>query len=198
MTEPSDLPDAELAKSAAQSNARAFEQLMARHKAWVFRFCRRYTGDTEAALDLTQETFVSAWRAIGRFDEARIFTTWLRSIALNKCRDRSRREHVRRFITGFAQGTNDEALQQTDPSAGPEEGLLDRERLRLLDTAIAALPTHLKEALLLTTLDELSHAEAARLLGVSAKTIETRVYRARRKLAIDLAMSDTEADSASP
>ena len=163
---------------------------MERHKPWVFRFCRRYTGDPEAALDLTQETFVSAWQAIDRFDGGRSFTTWLRSIALNKCRDRVRRNHVRRFISVFTQGSGDEALSQPDPSADPEEVLLHRERLRQLDRAIAELPQQLKEPLILTVFDELSQAEAGRLLGVSPKTIETRVYRARRRLAERLTESN--------
>ena len=84
-------PDDQLAASAVAGDERAFARLIARHKDGLYRFIRRYTGDPDEAYDLLQETFAAAWMALKRYDAARSFPTWLRSIALNKCRDWSRR-----------------------------------------------------------------------------------------------------------
>jgi len=69
---------------------------MARHKGWLYQFIRRYVADRDDAYDVLQESFVSAWGALGRFDPERPLEAWLRRIALNKCRDRARRSAVRR------------------------------------------------------------------------------------------------------
>jgi RNA polymerase sigma-70 factor (ECF subfamily) len=63
---------------------------MRRHKGWLYQFIRRYVADRDDAYDVLQESFVSAWSALSRFDPERPFEAWLRRIALNKCRDRAR------------------------------------------------------------------------------------------------------------
>ena len=155
----------------------AFSQLMERHKAPLYRFIRRYVGDADEAFDLVQETFVSIWIALGAFDSKRSFAVWIRRIALNKCRDWSRRRQVRRFFFGAA------PLETADstPTAPNDEGP-DQARLAALDAAIALLPAALKEPLLLTAFDGLSQIEAATVLNISAKAVETRIYRAKQKL----------------
>ena len=181
MTSP-EASDAELAGRAAGGDHRAFDLLMRRHKVGVHAFARRYVGDADAAYEVVQDTFVSAWRALKRYDRARPFHVWLRAIALNKCRDRGRRASVRRLIFSD-RGEAPEGLLQADPGPGAEASLIDRQRLATLERAIAALPAQLKEPLILTVFDGLSHAEAGALLGINAKAVETRVYRARRRLA---------------
>lgn len=160
----------------------AFTQLMQRHKAPLYRFIRRYVGDADEAFDLVQETFVSAWSALDSFDQKRPFPVWLRRIALNKCRDWSRRRQVRHFFFGAA------PLEAADklPISTAEDND-QQEELRALDQAIAALPTALKEPLLLTVFEDMSQAEAAALLGISIKAVETRIYRAKQRLRDSLA-----------
>jgi RNA polymerase sigma-70 factor (ECF subfamily) len=169
-------PDEVLAPRAAEGDARAFALLMTRHKEGLYRFARRYVGNTDDAYDIVQQSFVAAWRALGRYDPARRFDTWLRAIALNKCRDHARRAAVRRLLM-FSQ----EAA--ADPARDAEALFIADQQLAALDSAIAKLPRALKEPLLLTSFEGLSQAEAGRALGISAKAIEMRVYRARRALA---------------
>lgn len=175
--------DAELAQRALAGEAAAFGQLMRRHKADVFRFARRYTGDPDAALEVVQESFVAAWRALARYDGARPFGAWLRTIALNKCRDRARQTFLRRAVFGLVDVDGPEARGRPDGGRDPEAELLGRERLAAVDRALAALPAGLKEPLLLTAFEELSQQEAGRILGLTAKAVEIRVYRAKRRLA---------------
>jgi RNA polymerase sigma factor CnrH len=175
--------DADLVVRACDGDDQAFGALMRRHKGPLYGFVRRYVGDGDTAVDVVQETFVAAWRALSRFDDRRPFAVWLRAIALNKCRDRARRQTVRRLILGETDDQSAEARSQPDPAPGGEAELVSRQRAALLQRAIDRLPTKLKEPLLLTYFDELSQQEAAAVLGVTIKTVETRVYRARQKLA---------------
>lgn len=175
--------DLHLVTRARDGEDRAFAELLRRHKPALYGFVRRYVRDSDGAADVVQESFVAAWRALGRYDGRRPFGVWLRAIALNKCRDRARRLAVRRFILGEKNDLSAEALAQPDPEPYGEANLLPVERRAVVQRAIDQLPAKLKEALLLTCFDDLSQQEAADVLGVTVKTIETRVYRARHRLA---------------
>ena len=169
-------PDSALAIAAREGDSQAFAALMRRHKEWLYRFIRNYAGDREEAHDLLQESFVSAWRALARFDVQRSFPVWLRQIALNKCRDHARRRAVRHAaLTLFAFGVESSTTM-------PEAGGTQTDAMRHLESAITKLPRALKEPLVLTALEGLSHKEAGELLGISAKAVEVRVYRAKRRL----------------
>jgi RNA polymerase sigma factor CnrH len=170
-------PDSALAIAAREGDTQAFAALMRRHKEWLYRFIRNYAGDREEAHDLLQESFVSAWRALARFDVERSFPAWLRQIALNKCRDHARRRAVRHAaLTLFAFGGESSTTMPETGDTQTDNGL------RRLESAITKLPRALKEPLVLTALEGLSHKEAAELLGISAKAVEVRVYRAKRRL----------------
>lgn len=177
--------DLDLARRASAGDQRAFTGLMRTHKDALYRFVRRYVGDADAAYDVVQETFVAGWRAIHRFDGRRSFLTWLRAIALNKCRDRARRLAVRRFILGEAD-IGVEVHRRPDIAPTPEDAIVVRDDLNRLDAAIARLPIKLKEPLLLIYFEGLSQREAAEVLSVSVKAVETRLYRARQALAATL------------
>jgi RNA polymerase sigma-70 factor (ECF subfamily) len=174
--------DAALARSAAEGDDKAFAVLVGRHKEPLYRLLRRYTGDSDEAYEAAHEAFISAWAALKRYDPNRSFGAWLRTIAVNKVRDRGRRKLVRRVIFGSKNLDDADVLEKADPAAGAEEEVLQDEQAKRLDRAVSRLPSALKEALILTAFEGLSQQEAAQMLGVSVKTIETRVYRARKIL----------------
>jgi RNA polymerase sigma-70 factor (ECF subfamily) len=182
LTGPDAVADLELIRRARAGDRRAVAELIDQNKRWLYRFVRRYVGDAEEAQDVLQESFVSAVMNLGRYDPQRPFEAWLRRIALNKCRDRARRLAVRRAI-GLDRRPAAAPTDIVDPAATADTTLQTSEALRLLDQAIAALPAALKEPLVLTVLEGLSQKEAADILGLSAKAIEVRVYRAKRQLA---------------
>ncbi len=160
----------------------------------LFRFVRRYVGEEQDAWDLLQDTYAAAWINIRRYDPTRPFEAWIRTIALNKCRDWSRRRFVRRLIRGGVELSSPEAISVPDGAESADERMEARARLMRLNEAMSRLPPHLKAPLLLTAIEGRSQAEAAGMLGVSTKTVETRVARARRKLSD--ALGDTTADRA--
>ncbi len=181
--------DEALAIRAARGEEAAFGVLMRRHKGWLYRFVRRYVGDAEEGYDVLQESFASAWSGLSRYDPERPFTVWLRRIALNKCRDRARRAAVRRVLFG-SMGANAKAPDVADPSPTADEAAATSRAVGRLEVAIAALPRQLKEPLVLTALEGMSHKEAAEMLGLNAKAVETRVYRAKKQLALLLERED--------
>jgi RNA polymerase sigma factor (sigma-70 family) len=188
--------DADLVRRARAGEQRAFSLLMARHKHWLYRFIRRYVGDADEAYDVVQDAFVAAMSNLNRYDPGRPFEAWLRRIALNKCRDRARREAVRRAF-GLSRRGPEETEAVADAAAGADQSLATGAALGALDRAIAALPAALKEPLVLTVLEGLSQKEAGVILGLSAKAVEVRVYRAKRQLA-EMLDRDAMADLIQP
>ena len=175
--------DNRLAGLAAAGDNRAFAVLVRRYKDPLYRLLRRYTADPDEAYEAVHEAFIAAWDALGRYDPGRPFGAWLRTIAINKARDRGRRMAVRRLVFG-ARGLDDtRAASAADPAKPADRIVIENEDARRLDQAIGRLPSTLKAALLLTAFEGYSQIEAGKILGVSAKTIETRVYRARKLLA---------------
>ncbi|WP_062733547.1 RNA polymerase sigma factor [Sphingobium abikonense] len=175
-----DADDRALAARAQAGEQAAYAMLMARHRDAVWRLARGHVGDADEALDITQDAFVAAFAAIGRYDGSRPFRAWMARITLNKCRDWARRRAVRRFFT-LAKPIDD-AVHVADLTASPEDALASAEGVTRINAAIAALPFNLKEVLLLRTIEAMSQADTAILLGISEKAVETRLYRARAKL----------------
>lgn len=172
--------DGELAALALAGRQSAYGELMRRHRETVYRLVRGHVGDADAALDVTQQSFIAAFTALARYDGMRPFRVWIARIAINKCHDWARRRAVRRVI---ALVLPIEAADQVADEAVTADALLsDQQDLQRAMTAIADLPTSLKEALILRTIEGLSQAETAQVLGISEKAVETRVYRARAKL----------------
>jgi RNA polymerase sigma factor (sigma-70 family) len=185
-----DATDAQLVAGVLRGEQPAFTALMRRHKSWLYLFIRRHTPTAEDAYDILQESFVSAWGALKRYDPSRPFDVWLRRIALNKCRDRARKETVRRRVFSFI-GLPAEAVEQVADSARlAEDAQIADESLHRLAEAMRRLPPGLREPLILTAMQGLSQREAAEVLGVTPKVVEMRTYRARKQLAAALDRED--------
>jgi RNA polymerase sigma factor CnrH len=172
--------DAEVVALALAGRQDAYRELLARYREPIYRFVRASTGDAQEALDLTQDTFIAAFSALGRYDRSRPLLTWLRRIALNKCRDWGRRRRLRAMLWRTA--PIDAAHDVPDDAIAPDVQAADRTELVRVNATIARLPARLRETLILRTIEGLGQAETAEALGISEKAVETRLYRARSKL----------------
>jgi len=174
-------PDADLAKLSLAGFEAAYAEIVRRYRTPLYRLINGSVQDADEALDLTQETFVSAHGALRRYDPARPMRSWLSAIALNKCRDWARRRKVRQFFT-FARDID--AVADSVADDRPDQGIAaeDRQELARLRRAISRLPASLREALVLHTVEGFSQSEAADILGISEKAVETRLRRARIQL----------------
>ena len=172
--------DRELAALASAGQQQVYRELLRRYKPPVFRLIRANIGDPDEAMDLTQETFVAGFAALGRYDADRPFRIWIARIALNKCRDWARRRAVRSF---FARALPLESAHQVaSDGPAPDAEAADRVELARVRAAMARLAPNLREVLVLRGVEELSQAETAELLQTSEKAVEMRLYRARAKL----------------
>ncbi|AQR75112.1 RNA polymerase sigma factor [Sphingomonas sp. LM7] len=182
------LSDGELATLSQSGRDTAFAEIMRRHRDAIYRIVAGNIGDPEEALDLVQETFVAAHRALGRYDGLRPMRRWLATIALNKCRDWRRRRAVRRLFA-FALPLDASSAQVPEDRALPDAEAADRAEVQRVGRAIAALPAQLREPLVLRTVQDLSQSETAAILGITEKAVETRVRRARARLSEQLRQS---------
>lgn len=179
------LSDGELATLSIAGRQAAFAEIVRRYRQPIFRLTRAFIGDADEALDLTQEAFVAAHQALARYDPNRSMQAWLTTIAVNKCRDWARKRAVRRFFS-FAAPLDEQAETIADDQVAIDDAAADRQELAKVTRAIATLPMNLKEPLVLRTIEGLSQAETADVLGISQKAVETRLYRARARLAENL------------
>ena len=185
---PPDRTDGELAALSIAGEQAAFAEIVRRNKQPLHRLVARIIGDDDEALDVVQDAFVSAHRALRSYDPARPMRAWLSRIAINKARDWRRRRAVRRLVSAIL--PIGRAEQEADETPSIETLTGDRQELSTVAAAIAALPGNLRETLVLRTIEGLSQAETAETLGVSEKAVETRLRRARLNLADKITKSD--------
>ena len=161
--------DAILVRAAQDGDIDAFEAIVRRHQAAVYRVARRMLGSSADAQDVTQDTFVRAWRHLGRFRSDSAVSTWLYRIVTRRCLDL--------IATSRPTEHLDEDLQTsgTDPSENAEQ----RERLRAITHAIAMLPAEQRAALVLREFEALSYQDVADVLGTTVPAIKGRIHRAR-------------------
>jgi RNA polymerase sigma-70 factor (ECF subfamily) len=171
--------DNELAALAQAGDRQAFTLLVRRHQERVFRFVQRMLGDREEAMDLTQETFIRAYRALPAWRPQARFGTWLFQIAHNATLDVLRRRARVEFVPLDAGTPEQAAFDPRDTAPLPQDRLADRQRIGLLEHALRALPAEQREILLLRELEDMSYAEIAATLGINEGTVKSRLARAR-------------------
>ena len=175
-----DGPDELLAAAAADGNAEAFSELLARHYDRIFRLAFRLTGRAADAEDLTQDVCLALpGKLVGFRGDAR-FTTWLYRVVVNAATDRQRKSI--RYERASTDWGDVERARRAETSEA-------REALDWLTQAMRLLPDDLRETVALV-LDDLTHAEAADILGVSEGTVSWRVSEAKKRLS---AIKESEA-----
>jgi RNA polymerase sigma-70 factor (ECF subfamily) len=167
--------DARLVKRAARGDRDAFGELVTRHRDRVWAIALRMCREPEDAEDVLQETFLSAWRSIGRFGGRSEVSTWLYRIAVNKSYDQigRRRDSV--------------ALdEQHEPAATVDLGE-QRARQQAIERALATLTPEFRAVAVLCDILGLTPAEAAEIVEIPEGTAKSRLFRARGELARALA-----------
>ena len=173
--------DDELIRRARQGDGEAYGVLVRRHQQLAFRTAYAVCGDAAEAEDATQEAFVKAYRALGRFRAGEPWRPWLLQIVANEARNRRRSEGRRRHLVTRVAHTRapDEA------PAADVVALLHDERSALAQ-AIARLDPPHREVVVLRHLLDLSEAECAAVLGCPKGTVKSRLSRALERLRKEL------------
>lgn len=178
-------PTVELAllERCRKQDAEAFGKLVDVYQSRVFGFVRRMVSDAEEAADVTQETFIRAFQAIGRFDGRSSVRTWLFRIAYNLCVDRSRkadRTPVEARIDGSFD--DDETIDVPDTRWNPEGMVLNEELVQLVEQGIASMSEKLRSVLLLHDKEDMSYEDIAGVLNLPVGTVKSRLFLARAHL----------------
>jgi RNA polymerase sigma-70 factor (ECF subfamily) len=156
--------DAEYVRRLQRGETDAFEMLVRRHEKTIFNLVYRMLGDYDEAAEVSQEVFLSAYRAIGRFRGDANFSTWLYRIALN---------HT--------------STRRSDPQPGPAETMEKKEIRERVQRALNNLEPDDATVILLRDLQDIPYEEVARLLEIPVGTVKSRLHRARQALKSQLA-----------
>jgi len=173
--------DKELVKRVQKGEKGAFDLLVLKYEHKIVNLVMRYVRDPEMALDITQEAFIKAYRALPRFRGDSAFYTWLYRIAVNTAKNylaaqRRRPMDIELDLQDPEQYGLHAKLKETDT---PEGVALSQELQETLERAIAALPEDLRQAIVLRELDGMSYEEIAQTMDCPVGTVRSRIFRAR-------------------
>lgn len=167
---------------AAAGDAEAFRALVERYQGRVVAFLRQLCGCPEQALDLAQETFLSAYRHLGSFRHESRFSTWLHTIAINHARSAGRRRRPVRSLD--AVGADGSRIMPEPAAAMPpvSAGLEHADLARRLTSALDCLDDRYREVIMLADMNDASYEEIAATLEIPIGTVRSRLHRGRLEL----------------
>ncbi len=173
--------DNELVEAVLGGDKQAFNQLVHRYQSGIYNLTLNYLKQSEEALDLTQDIFVTAYRSLGSLKDVKKFKPWLYQIAVNQCRNRYRKLKRRGFFSSQSIDDPDCYLQLTAED-NPEENVLKKNLIGIMQSTISAMPHHEKEILLLRDIQGLSYEEVSKTLDLPIGTVKSKLNRARTSL----------------
>ncbi|MBR9794534.1 MAG: RNA polymerase sigma factor RpoE [Luminiphilus sp.] len=175
--------DQQLVQRAQRGDLRAFDLLVLKYQGRIAALVSRYVSDAGEVEDVTQEAFIKAYRALGKFRGDSAFYTWLYRIAANAAKNhlvaKGRRPGADATIED-AEGFDEGGL--LSESASPEALAMGGELAEVVESALNALPDELKAALMLREFDGLSYDDIADVLGCPVGTVRSRIFRAREAI----------------
>jgi RNA polymerase sigma-70 factor (ECF subfamily) len=173
--------DKQLVKRVQKGDKGAFDLLVLKYQHKIVNLVMRYVRDPDQALDITQEAFIKAYRALPNFRGDSAFYTWMYRIAVNTAKNhlaaqRRRPMDIELDLQDPEQYDLHAKLKETDT---PEGVTLSRELQETVEKAIAALPDDLRTAIILRELDGMSYEEIAQTMDCPVGTVRSRIFRAR-------------------
>ena len=182
------IADSDFIDRLRNGDGEAFDTLITRYSGDIYSLLYRMTEDAEEASDLTQETFLSALKAIRTFRGESELKTWLFRIALNHSRNRFRwwkrrkRSETVSLDRPVGDGTATVSDMIADEGESPEQVVLRLERQERLTVALNGLPEIFREAIVLCDIEGFGYEEIARALGINIGTVKSRLARGREQL----------------
>ena len=179
-----DPEEARLLARAREGDTVAFDSLITRHREKIYMHTFQILRNEEDALDITQETFIRAWRSLASFDGTAALSSWLRRIATNASIDLCRRRRIRPQTEIESGLMKIDPASRTTPSKPEAPGTsLDRAEIkRRVEEAFSTLSPEHRAVIVLREIEDLSYEEIAGNLGCSLGTVMSRLYYARKKL----------------
>lgn len=158
-------------------NTKVFESVVDKYKGIVFSIAFKYTNDYNESQDLAQEIFLKIYKNIKSFKGECKFSTWITKISINACLDYKRKNKVKKINLYNDYIDNNDNIQET-----PEEVIIMSEKQKIIHKLIYELPDIYKNVIIMYHFNEMPYKEICKTLKIPQKTVETRLYRARKIL----------------
>jgi RNA polymerase sigma-70 factor (ECF subfamily) len=175
------MDEPELVSRSKSGDVEAFNLLVEQYQRLVYNLALRMLGNSEAAEDASQDTFLSAYKAIGKF-RGGSFKSWVLRIAANSCHDKLRVARRYRVVSLDTLLLEIDELPQANNTESPEDYTLRRELGRFLNEGLAHLPEDQRLVVILSDVQGLSYEEVAQATGSSLGTVKSRLNRGRTRL----------------
>jgi len=181
--------DEALVRAAQRGNMQAFEELVARHRDKIFARAYSMMRNEEDAIDLSQEAWVKAWQRLKQFQRESSFATWMTRIVINLCLDQLRRQKRQRAESIEAMDEESGGVERQMPvvTVNPTERLERAELRARIDRALGQLSEAHRTVLVLHEFESMEYKLIAKTMGCSIGTVMSRLFYARRKMAVLLA-----------
>jgi RNA polymerase sigma-70 factor (ECF subfamily) len=172
-----------LIKQAKDGDVSAFNTLVLHYQNPVYNVAYRILGDPASASDATQDTFISAYKSLGRFRGGN-FKSWLMRIVTNACYDELRRRKRRRqsSLDEITDDNESSSLLISDDSPAPEQQQGRSELVSAIERCLDTLPDSQRVAAVMCDVEGYDYNEIAQIMSVSLGTVKSRLSRARAKL----------------
>lgn len=182
MTE--EVADQELVKKAQRGDRGAFDLLVIKYQQKIVKLVMRYVRDPVESLDVTQEAFIKAYRALPNFRGDSAFYTWLYRIAINTAKNYlvAMQRRPMEYDVDLQDPEQYDVASRLRDEDSPEGLALQEELRQAVEGAITALPEELRTAILLREIDGLSYEEIAQAMECPVGTVRSRIFRAREAI----------------
>lgn len=184
--------DNQLVARTLNGDVGAFNDLVVRWEASLYRFVVRYLGDSEEARDICQEAFLKAYTNLDRFRGQAKFSSWLFQIALNQCRTQFRRKKSRPTVSLDEEEQLSHLQLVPADAEPPDTSAIKSQQASELHAALANLPEDQRTAIILKEYHGLKFREIAEILETPESTIKSRLYHGLESLAKSLGHLKTE------
>lgn len=174
------LQDEDIIRLVLNGHGEAYSILVDRYKNMIYDMCYKYTYDYNEAQDLSQDIFLKVYRKLDTFKNSSSFSTWLYRIGINTCIDWTRKNKKVKNVMYIDEDEYVERLPSRGPE--PEDVVLEGERRELVRDAILNLQEKYRTVVILYNYKNLSCIEISKILDIPVKTVETRLYRAKKML----------------
>ncbi len=171
-----------LVERAQAGDAAAFEAIFSQYKEPIYNYVLRLIGNSEDAYDLTQETFLKAYRGLPKTTPDLNFSAWLYRIATNTCRDELRRRRIIKWHPWDDMVAMFYSKQENPDN--PEKETLRKELQEIIQGVLDKLPYRYRTCLILREYEGLSCEQIAQVLGTSRSAVKSLLFRAREEFRV--------------
>jgi len=173
--------DEQLISLAREGDTEAFESLMRRYRARVFRLAMRFTRDKDDSEEVLQEVFLTVYQKLGQFEGKSSFSTWLYRVAVNTALMRIR-VRDKAEIVPIDEVHDDLILEGAEAAKAPEDRLITEEALAEIERAMISMPLDFKTVIILRDIESFTNEETAEIMGLTVAAVKSRLHRARAYL----------------